>query len=81
MIYSQVMKASIAVLVLLLSMALQLCHSKEKGAYYVTRFMVQVDGDRKMADKVARAHGMRNMGQVNEKIYQSSDVYTCSCTQ
>ena len=37
--------------------------------------MVQVDGDRKMADKVARAHGMRNMGQVNDL---SSDVYICT---
>ena len=71
--YSQIMKAFIAVSVLLLSMALQLCHCKEK--YYVTRFMVQVNGDRKMADKVARAHGMRNMGQVNDL---PSDVYICT---
>lgn len=69
------MQTFIAVSVLLLSMALQLCHCKEvKRAYYVTSFMVQVDGDRKTADQLARAYGMRNMGQVNEIIKHSLDV-------
>ena len=51
---------------LLVAMLLQFCNSSEEHrAYYTTKFMVQIDGNHKMADKLARVHGMKNMGSVS----------------
>ena len=50
---------------LLVVTLLQLCNCGNDGSYYTTRFMVEVGGGHKMADKVAHAHGMKNLGEVS----------------
>ena len=44
---------------------LHICNCGDDGSYYTTRFMVEVEGGHKMADKLARAHGMMNLGSVS----------------
>ena len=53
--------------VLAVALLLQLCSCIEEGdgSYYTTRFMVEVEGGHKMADKLGQTHGMRNLGPVS----------------
>ena len=50
---------------LLVVTLLQLCNCGDDGSYYTTRFMVEVEGGHKMADKVAHVHGLMNLGAVS----------------
>ena len=50
---------------LLVAMLLHLCSCGDAGSYYTTRFMVEIEGGLKTADKVAGAHGMKNLGPVS----------------
>ena len=50
---------------LLAATLLHLCTCGDDGSYYTTRFMVEVRGGHKMAEQVAHAHGMMNLGSVS----------------
>ena len=54
---------------------LQLCNCGDDGSYYTTRFMVEVGGGYKMADKVARVHGLKHLGEVSLLAETNIDIY------
>ena len=53
--------------VFVVALLLQLCSCIDEGdgSYYTTRFMVEVEGGHKMADKLGQTHGMRTLGRVS----------------
>ena len=50
---------------LLVATLIQMCTCTDDGSYSTSRFLVEVKGGHEMADKVARTHGLMNMGSVS----------------
>ena len=60
---------------LLVTMLLQICNCGDDGSYYTNRFMVEVEGGHKMADKVAHTHGMMNLGSVSILVETNVGIF------
>ena len=60
---------------LLVAMLLQICNCGDDGSYYTTRFMVEVEGGQKMADKVAHTHGMMKLGSVSILVETNVGIF------
>ena len=69
------MNVHIAISATLLAVVVQLCCANDPNGYYTNRFMVQVDGDSEMAEKLAGALGMKSMGHVSVQSLNLSQIY------